>query len=177
MSFLIINGLGVNFAEMERSVVNTVMVQSATTTSAGIYIGSFLKMINSSYPMFSCCPGGLLQHLSESPQVWDPARFPASWRYHPWSHCCNPTTTMGVSGGGAGVGCGHCTQWYIPGAHAVTLPGHTTGVHQSLSTWPPCSYWGPHRCPTGCHIRGKDWSSQLWVKKKFKTYNSNIFNS
>ena len=34
MSFLIINGLGVEFAEMERAVVNTVLVQSATTTSA-----------------------------------------------------------------------------------------------------------------------------------------------
>ena len=34
MSFLIINGLGVEFAGMERAVVNTVLVQSATTTSA-----------------------------------------------------------------------------------------------------------------------------------------------
>ena len=36
MSFLIINGLGVEFSEMERSVVNTVLVQSATVTSAGL---------------------------------------------------------------------------------------------------------------------------------------------
>ena len=36
MSFLIINGLGVEFGEMERSVVNTVLVQSATVTSAGL---------------------------------------------------------------------------------------------------------------------------------------------
>ena len=35
LSFLIINGLGVEFGEMERSVVNTVLVQSATVTSAG----------------------------------------------------------------------------------------------------------------------------------------------
>ena len=35
MSFLITNGLGVEFAEMERTVVNTVLLQSATVTSAG----------------------------------------------------------------------------------------------------------------------------------------------
>ena len=34
MSFLIINGLGLGFAEMERSVVNTIMIQSASITSA-----------------------------------------------------------------------------------------------------------------------------------------------
>lgn len=34
LSFLIVNGLGVDFAEMERSVVNTVLVQSATLTAA-----------------------------------------------------------------------------------------------------------------------------------------------
>ena len=38
MSFLIINGLGVEFAEMERAVVNTVLVQSATVTSAGEWV-------------------------------------------------------------------------------------------------------------------------------------------
>lgn len=44
MSFLIINGLGVEFAEMERSVVNTVMVQSATTTSAAASLVAYSSL-------------------------------------------------------------------------------------------------------------------------------------
>ena len=59
MSFLIINGLGVEFAEMERSVVNTVMVQSATTTSAAASLVAYSSLRQTPL-MFEILQGSLL---------------------------------------------------------------------------------------------------------------------
>ena len=59
MSFLIVNGLGVQFAEMERSMLNTVLMQSATTTAAAAALVGY-SSIKQVPLMFEILQGSLL---------------------------------------------------------------------------------------------------------------------
>jgi len=59
MSFLIVNGLGVQFAEMERSVLNTVLIQSSTTTAAAAALVAY-SSIRQIPLMFEILQGSLL---------------------------------------------------------------------------------------------------------------------
>ena len=59
MSFLIINGLGLGFAEMERSVVNTILIQSATITSASASLVAYSSYFKTSL-RFEILQGSLL---------------------------------------------------------------------------------------------------------------------
>ena len=191
MSFLIINGLGVEFAEMERSVVNTVMVQSATTTSAAASLVAYSSLYQTPLKFEilqgSLLVGGVTSGAIAATKVLivlfyfllpiDMKR--TTYMKHlldlflrvdiniiryikPFSSLISlPDSPVVVSGYRPPARCDHCGQCPLCGAAVDPAPGHTPGLHQPLSARPPCPPGWHHRSPVGRGVRGKGRASDL----------------